>query len=154
MKSSIKSIIFAVALGSFTTASNIAFANDHDSVSNNTLLVRGAENKFADFMNQKAKKFVKKEDWGIFEQVVTLYNVAPSKLLIVNTETKVAFNEAVKNLDRKLEKMNADEAKVWRKKVQVTANVINFLWNNKFNAEQIETQLLDYQVVTVEAIGE
>ena len=147
MKSTIKSIIFAVALGSLTITANTAFANDLDSVTHNALLAKGTENKFADFMNQKAKKFVKKEEWAVFEQVVTLYNVSPSKFMQVNPETKIAFNEAVKNIDKKLSKMSNDEAAVWKTKVQITANVINFLWNNKFTAEPVEIEQLDNQEV-------
>jgi hypothetical protein len=154
MKKLIKSVTFAVVFGSLFTTTNISYANDRDTAVKGTLLVRGAENKFADFMNQKAKRFVKKEDWGFFEQVVTLYNVAPSKLLLANSETKLAFNEAVKNIDKKLERLISDEAKAWRKNVQLTDKVINFLWNNKINTEQIDNETPDYQVVTFETVGE
>lgn len=152
MNNSIKSVIFAFVLGSLFTTTNIVKANDRDSANNNALLAKGAEVSFADFMNKNAKNFVKKEDWNIFTEVVTLYNASPSKFLKTSAAKKEEFNAAVANIQAKLSKMRKDEAKVWLKKVNVTASVINFLWNNKMDVAPIETEELVAPEV-IEMIG-
>lgn len=142
MNYSFKSVIFAFVLGSLFTTTNIVKANDRDSAKNEVLLAKGAEVSFASFMNKNAKNFVKKEDWNLFTEVVTLYNASPSKFLKTSAVKKEMFNVAVGNIQVKLSKMRGEEAKVWLKRVNVTANVINFLWNNKMDVAPIETEEL------------
>ncbi|WP_394990699.1 hypothetical protein [Emticicia sp.] len=152
MKHSLKTIIFALVLGSFMTSANIVKANDRDSAKNEVILVRGAEVHFADFMSKNAKKLVKTNDWNIFTEVVTLYNVSPSKFLMVSTEKKEAFNEAVKSIEAKLNKVRGEEAKIWKKKVATTAAVIKVLWNYQSNIELMETEQEETPVV-IEMLG-
>lgn len=152
MKHLLKTVIFALVFGSFMTSANIVKANDRDSAKNEVILVRGAEVHFADFMSKKAKKLVKTTDWNIFTEVVTLYNVSPSKFLMVSTDKKEAFSEAVKSIEAKLSKVRGEEAKVWKKKVTTTAAVIKVLWNYQSNVESIETEQLETPVV-IEMLG-
>ena len=152
MKHSLKTVIFALVLGSFMTSANIVKANDRDSAKSEVILVRGAEVHFADFMSKKAKKLVKTTDWNIFTEVVTLYNVSPSKFLMVSTDKKEAFSEAVKSIEAKLSKLRGEEAKVWKKKVTTTAAVIKVLWNYQSNVESIETEQVETPVV-IEMLG-
>lgn len=152
MKHSLKTIIFALVLGSFMTSANIVKANDRDSAKSEVILVRGAEVHFADFMSKNAKKLVKTNDWNIFTEVVTLYNVSPSKFLMVSTEKKEAFNEAVKSIEAKLNKVRGEEAKIWKKKVATTAAVIKVLWNYQLNIELMETEQEETPVV-IEMLG-
>ncbi|WP_435352648.1 hypothetical protein [Emticicia sp. SJ17W-69] len=152
MKHSLKTVIFALVFGSFMTSANIVKANDRDSAKSEVILVRGAEVNFADFMSKKAKKFVKTEDWNIFTEIVTLYNVSPSKFMSVNAEKKEAFNEAVKSIEAKLNKVRGEEAKVWKKKVTTTAAVIKVLWNYQSNVESIETEQVETPAV-IEMLG-
>lgn len=152
MKHSLKTIIFALVLGSFMTSANIVKANDRDSAKSEVILVRGAEVHFADFMSKNAKKLVKTNDWNIFTEVVTLYNVSPSKFLMVSTEKKEAFNEAVKSIEAKLNKVRGEEAKIWKKKVATTAAVIKVLWNYQSNIELMETEQEETPVV-IEMLG-
>jgi hypothetical protein len=142
-----KSVIFAVLLGSFITLPNIVKANDHDSVRNEVLLAKGTEVEFANFANKNAKRLVKSDNWTIFTKVVTLYNSSPAKLMAMNAEDKVAFNSAVKEIEAKLAKSKNNEAKIWKRKVNVTAGVINYLWN--FKVEPTE----DNEIVEIEALG-
>ena len=152
MKHSLKTVIFALVFGSFMTSANIVKANDRDSAKSEVILVRGAEVNFADFMSKKAKKLVKTNDWNIFTEVVTLYNVSPSKFMSVSAEKKEAFNEAVKSIEAKLNKVRGEEAKVWKKKVTTTAAVIKVLWNYQSNIESIETEQVETPVV-IEMLG-
>jgi hypothetical protein len=152
MKNSFKTIIFATVFGSFMTTANIAQANDRDSVNNEVILVRGAEVNFADFMSKKAKKLVKTNDWNIFNEVVTLYNVSPSKFMKVSADKKEAFNTAVESINIKLNKVRGDEAKAWNKKVNRTAAVINVLWKYQSNVESKPTEQQDTPSV-IEMLG-
>lgn len=152
MKHSLKTVIFALVFGSFMTSANIVKANDRDSAKSEVILVRGAEVNFADFMSKKAKKLVKTNDWNIFTEVVTLYNVSPSKFMSVSAEKKEAFNGAVKSIEAKLNKVRGEEAKVWKKKVTTTAAVIKVLWNYQSNIESIETEQVETPVV-IEMLG-
>lgn len=152
MKHSLKTVIFALVFGSFMTSANIVKANDRDSANNEVILVRGAETNFADFMSKKAKKLVKTNDWDIFTEVVTLYNVSPSKFIAMSADKKEAFNEAVKSIEAKLSKVRGEEAKVWKKKVTTTAAVIKVLWNYQSNIESNETEQVETPVV-IEMLG-
>jgi hypothetical protein len=152
MKHSLKTVIFALVFGSFMTSANIVKANDRDSAKSEVLLVRGAEVNFADFMSKKAKKLVKTNDWNIFTEVVTLYNVSPSKFMAVSADKKEAFSEAVKSIEAKLSKVRGEEAKVWKKKVTTTAAVIKVLWNYQSNIESIETEQVETPAV-IEMLG-
>lgn len=140
MKNSLKTIIFALVLGSFMTTANIAKANDRDSASNEVILVRGAEGNFANFMSKKAKKLVKTNDWNVFTEVVTLYNASPSKFMTLSADKKAAFITAVENIEVKLNKVRGSEAKVWKQKVTTTAAVIKVLWNYQSNVESTDTE--------------
>ena len=135
MKNSLKTIIFALLLGSFMTTTNIVKANDHDSVTNEVILVRGAEASFANFMTKNAKKLVKTNDWNIFKEVVTLYNVSPSKFMTLSADKKESFITAVENIEIKLNKLRGSEAKIWKQKVTKTASVIKVLWNYQSSVE-------------------
>ncbi len=152
MKHSLKTVIFALVFGSFMTSANIVKANDRDSAKSEVILVRGAEVNFADFMSKKAKQLVKTNDWNIFTEVVTLYNVSPSKFMSVSADKKEAFNEAVKSIEAKLNKVRGEEAKVWKKKVTTTAAVIKVLWNYQSNIESIETEQVETPAV-IEMLG-
>ncbi len=147
MKNSFKTVIFALVFGSSLTTANIVKANDRDSVQNEVILVRGAEANFADFMSKKAKKIVKTNDWNIFTEIVTLYNVSPSKFLMVSADKKEAFSKAVENIEAKLIKVRGEEAKVWKKKVTTTAAVIKVLWKYQSNVESEETEQIETPVV-------
>ena len=152
MKHSFKTVIFALVFGSSLTTANIVKANDRDSVQNEVILVRGAEANFADFMSKKAIKLVKTNDWNIFTEVVTLYNVSPSKFLMVSADKKEAFSKAVENIEAKLSRVCGEEAKVWKKKVTRTAAVIKVLWNYQSNVESVETEQVETPVV-IEMLG-
>jgi hypothetical protein len=152
MKHSLKTVIFALVFGSFMTSANIVKANDRDSANNEVILVRGAEANFANFMSKNAKKLVKTNDWNIFTEVVTLYNVSPSKFIAMSADKKEAFSEAVKSIEAKLSKVRGEEAKVWKKKVTTTAAVIKVLWNYQSNVESIETEQVETPVV-IEMLG-
>lgn len=141
MKRQIKSVIFAVLFGSFITLPNIVKANDRDSARKEVILARGAEVDFASFMNKNAKKVVKSENWAIFTEVVTLYNTSPSKLMAISAEKKEAFNEAVAAINVKLQKSNKANAQDWKRKVNVTASVINYLWNYKVSVEPSQEEV-------------
>lgn len=123
MKNSFKSIIFAVSLGSLLTIANGANANDRYSATNEVILVRGAEVNFSDFMSKKAKKIVKSDNWNIFTEVVTLYNISPSKFLTVSSDKKQAFNESVEQIQLSLDRKPGKNAKVWKAKVERTAEI-------------------------------
>jgi hypothetical protein len=148
MKKSLKTIIFALVFGSFMTTANIVKANDRDSVTNEVILVRGAEASFANFMTKNAKKLVKTNDWNIFKEVVTLYNVSPSKFMTLSADKKEAFITAVENIEIKLIKLRGNKAKIWNDKVTKTASVIKVLWNYQSNVESKDIE----QTVAPEAI--
>jgi hypothetical protein len=148
MKNSLKTITFALLLGSFMITTNIVKANDHDSVTNEVILVRGAEASFANFMTKNAKKLVKTNDWNIFKEVVTLYNVSPSKFMTLSADKKESFITAVENIEIKLNKLRGSEAKIWKQKVTKTASVIKVLWDYQSNVESSDTE----QTVAPEAI--
>jgi hypothetical protein len=130
------------------TTANIVKANDRDSVTNEVILVRGAEASFANFMTKNAKKLVKTNDWNIFKEVVTLYNVSPSKFMTLSADKKEAFITAVENIEIKLIKLRGNKAKIWNDKVTKTASVIKVLWNYQSNVESKDIE----QTVAPEAI--
>jgi len=152
MKNSFKSIIFAVSLGSLLTIANGANANDRYSATNEVILVRGAEVNFSDFMSKKAKKIVKSDNWNIFTEVVTLYNISPSKFLTVSSDKKQAFNESVEQIQLSLDRKSGKNAKVWKAKVERTAAVINALWNYQVKSEEVEIEQVEAPAL-IEALG-
>ncbi len=152
MKNSLKTITFALVFGSLMTTANVANANDRDSANNQVILVKGAESNFADFMSKRAKKVLKTNDWNIFTEVVTLYNVSPSKFMTLNADKKAAFSKAVENIEVKLNRVRGEEAKVWKKKVTTTAAVIKVLWKYQSNNESVETEQEETPVV-IEMLG-
>ncbi len=152
MKNSFKSIIFAVSLGSLLTIANGANANDRYSATNEVILVRGAEVNFSDFMSKKAKKIVKSDNWNIFTEVVTLYNISPSKFLTVSSDKKQAFNESVEQIQLSLDRKPGKNAKVWKAKVERTAAVINALWNYQVKSEEVEIEQVEAPAL-IEALG-
>lgn len=152
MKNSFKSIIFAVSLGSLLTIANGANANDRYSATNEVILVRGAEVNFSDFMSKKAKKIVKSDNWNIFTEVVTLYNISPSKFLTVSSDKKQAFNESVEQIQLSLDRKSGKNAKVWKAKVERTSAVINALWNYQVKSEEVEIEQVEAPAL-IEALG-
>ncbi len=145
----IKSVIFAVLLGSFITLPNIVKANDHDSAKNEVLLAKGAEVEFASFANKNAKRLVKSDNWTIFIKVVSLYNTSPAKLMALSAEEKATFNTAAREIEAKLAKSRKNEASIWKRKVSVTTSVINYLWNFRIESNE-EIEVVEAEV---EAIG-
>jgi len=143
MKYSLKSIIFAVVLGSFLMSANNVKANDRDSAKSEVMLVKGAEVNFAGFMSKNAKRFVKTEDWYNFVNVVKLYNASPAKFMALSSNEKAAFNEAAKSIEAKLSKLRSEEAKMWKSKVVTTTNIIKVLWNYQSNVESVETEQVE-----------
>ena len=152
MKNSLKTITFALVFGSLMTTANVANANDRDSANNQVILVKGAESNFADFMSKRAKKVLKTNDWNIFTEVVTLYNVSPSKFMTLSADKKAAFGKAVENIEIKLNRVRGEEAKIWKKKVTTTAAVIKVLWKYQSNNESVETEQEETPVV-IEMLG-
>jgi hypothetical protein len=149
MKTNYKSIIFAVVFGSVFN-SNIATAINNDTtkkVQSVATISNGHEKSFETFVNQNLPKFVEQEDWKKITNIVTLYNLSPSKLLNVDTKSRKAFNEAVAKLSNNLTINGSEESQAWFNRLENTARTINFIWNKNWNNLEDENTNTDSAVV-------
>lgn len=144
MKKSIKTIIFAVVFGVSITGANATTRSEQNPVTSDVLLANGNEVRFAEYMNQKASRFInKKIDWKLFNEIVTLYNTSPSKFMSVDESKKSEFVQVSNQICAKLAKKNSSEAKEWCKKVQTTSEVIKYLWTNKVEEKPLNNEDLN-----------
>jgi hypothetical protein len=121
-------IVLSVVLG--VSQAEAAGVENNNS---NIYLTQGTDSSFKSYMNQKAKRFVKKNDadWSKFNEIVQIYNTSKGKFMNLSDYQKEYFYDAVDAIKGKLGKMHSEEAKLWLKKVDVTEKVYTFLWNNK-----------------------
>lgn len=132
-----------------------AEAADSVKVGSSIYLSEGTDFNFKVYMNQKAKRFIKKnnEDWAKFNEVVKLYNNSTGKFLALNDSEKANFYEATATIKSKLGKMNSRDAELWLKRVDVTEKVFAFIWNNKIEYRAVE-DIFELPTINVEpALG-
>lgn len=133
MKSSIKTIIFALVFGSITGSAQTVTANEAKQY---TPLAAGSDVEFSNFMNKKAKKFINQNDadWRIFVAVVDMYNNSTVGFYSLDKSVRDDFFASSDRIAAKLKGMRKSEAKEWAKKVELTTSVFNFIWNSKTTA--------------------
>ncbi len=117
-----------------------AVASDSVKVGSGIYLSQGTDSNFKVYMNQNARRFIKKnnEDWDKFNEVVRLYNTSKGKFQKLSETEKADFFSSVATIKGKLAKMNNKEAQTWLKRVDVTEKVFAFIWNNKIEYRAID----------------
>ncbi len=131
MNSTKKRFIFAAVLGVILSANpSISFSkNIQNDSSKAQVLARGSEIQFSTYVKENLPRFSKKADWLVVDKIVTLYNQSPSKLLNTTQADQMAFNEAVKSLNTKLNRQKDEEADQWSRDLRKTVQQIQFIWN-------------------------
>lgn len=143
MKSRVIFASLVLGLGLANTQANAATTtHTDDSPAANkpagTMLVKGSEKYFTQFVENKANKFTKKADWQNFMSVVSLYNQNPVAILSLDANSRMKFNEANAQLTKELTKRtnNADASR-WVSQADQTARMINLLWNAEAEASKV-----------------
>lgn len=143
MKSRVIFASLVLGLGLANTQANAATTtHTDDSPAANkpagTMLVKGSEKQFAQFVELKANKFTKKADWQNFMSVVSLYNQNPVAILSLDADSRMKFNDANAQLTKALAKRtnNADASR-WKSQADQTARMINLLWNTEAEASKV-----------------
>jgi hypothetical protein len=131
MNSTKKSFIFAAVLGVILSANpSVSFSKDVQNDSSKAqVLARGSEIQFSSYVKENLPKFSKKADWLVVDQIVTLYNQSPSKLMNTTKADQMAFLEAVKSLNTKLNRQKDEQADQWSRDLRKTVQQIQFIWN-------------------------
>ena len=105
------------------------------------MLVNGSEKQFAAYLGQNATRFAHNTNWQNFMSVVSLYNQNPAAVLTISPADRVKFNEAIAQLNTQLVRQNNAEASRWMNQADLTARMINFIWNaNQPVSEMPEVQ--------------
>lgn len=143
MKSRVIFALVILGLGLSTIKANAATTiNTDDSPAATkpagTMLVKGSEKQFAQFVEHKANKFTKKADWQNFMSVVSLYNQNPVAILSLDADSRIKFNDANAQLTKELAKRtNSADASRWANQADQTARMINLLWNTEAQASKV-----------------
>jgi hypothetical protein len=130
-------IIFAslvLGLGLTISQANAATTTNHDDSPAakkpaSAMLVNGSQMQFATYMGYNLAKFSQTTNWKNFMSVVSLYNQSPAAVLTISPADRAKFNEAVAQVNTQLAKQNNAEASRWMNQADLTARMINFLWN-------------------------
>ena len=93
------------------------------------MLVNGSEKQFASYIEQNANRFTHNTNWQNFMSVVSLYNQNPVAVLNISPANRAKFNEAVVRVNTQLVKQKNAEAIRWMSQADLTARMINFIWN-------------------------
>lgn len=93
------------------------------------MLVNGSEKQFAAYLEQNTNRFAHNTNWQNFMSVVSLYNQNPAALLDVSSADRAKFNEAIAQLNTQLVRQKGAEANRWMIQADLTARMINFIWN-------------------------
>lgn len=130
-------VIFATLILGLGLMSNKASAattiTDDSPVSNkpaSAMLINGSEKEFATYVEQRAPRFSRTNNWQNFMRVVSLYNNNPVSVLAINTADRDKFNEAASKVAQELIKQPVDaESANWISQANFTTRVINYLWS-------------------------
>ena len=93
------------------------------------MLVNGSEKQFASYIEQNVNRFARNTNWQNFMSVVSLYNQSPAAVLTISPADRVKFNEAITQVNTQLAKQKTVEASRWMNQADLTARMINFIWN-------------------------
>jgi hypothetical protein len=130
MNTAKKSFIFATVLGVILLASpKESFSEAVRNDSSAQVLAKGTEKEFSKFVNDNFERYSRKTEWSVVENIVTLYNQSPSKLLSTPEADRKAFDEAVKSLLTKLNRSRNEQARQWSRDLSKTTQQIKFIWN-------------------------
>lgn len=105
------------------------------------MLVNGSEKRFASYIEQNVNRFAHNTNWQDFMSVVSLYNQNPAAVLTISPADRAKFNEAIAQINAQLTEQKNAEATRWMKQADLTARMINFLWD----ANQPATETADVQ---------
>lgn len=139
-------VIFAsliLGLGLANTQADAATTNaiDDSPAANKpagTMLVKGSEKQFAQFVEHKTNKLTKSVNWQNFMSIVSLYNENPVAVLSLDANSRMKFNETNTQLTKELAKRtNNAEATRWISQADKTARMINLLWDVEAEASKV-----------------
>ncbi|WP_080241027.1 hypothetical protein [Spirosoma rigui] len=100
------------------------------------MLVNGSEKQFASYIEQNVNRFARNTNWQNFMSVVSLYNQNPAAVLTISPADRVKFNEAIAQVNTQLAKQKNVEASRWMNQADLTARMINFIWNTNQPASE------------------
>ncbi len=140
-------VIFAsliLGLGLMTSQADAATTNNDSPAANkpaSAMLVNGSQVHFATYIGQKLGKLAQTTNWNNFVSVVSLYDRQPAAVLSLSPAERVAFNQAVAQINGQLAKQKNAEASRWMNQADNTARMINFIWDAaKSNQEGSDVQ--------------
>ena len=93
------------------------------------MLVNGSEKQFASYVEQNVNRLGRNTNWQNFMSVVSLYNQNPVAVLTISPADRAKFNEAVVQVNTQLAKQKKAEASRWMNQADLTARMINFIWD-------------------------
>ena len=93
------------------------------------MLVNGSEKQFASYVEQNVNRLGRNTNWQNFMSVVSLYNQNPVAVLTISPADRAKFNEAVVQVNAQLAKQKKAEASRWMNQADLTARMINFIWD-------------------------
>ncbi len=105
------------------------------------MLINGSEKQFAAYVEQNTYRFARNANWQNFISIVSLYNQHPAAVLSISPADRVKFNEGIAQINTQLAKQKNAEASRWSSQADLTARMINFIWNaNQPASEMPEIQ--------------
>ena len=93
------------------------------------MLVNGSEKQFAAYVGQNVNRLERNTNWQNFMSVVSLYNQNPTAVLAIRPTDRATFNEATTHVNTQLAKRKSVEANRWLNQADLTARMINFIWD-------------------------
>lgn len=93
------------------------------------MLVNGSEKQFASYVEQNVARFAHNTNWQNFMSVVSLYNQNPAAVLTISPADRAKFNVAIAYVNTQLAKQKNAEANRWMNQADLTARMINFIWD-------------------------
>lgn len=123
---------FVIAIAVTLVSLNVT-ASSFEREYSSSYLAEGSEFSFKIYMNQNAKRFIKKntDEWSEFNNVVRLFNQSQGQFLNLSETKKAEFLKASSEIKTYLNKKNNANAQEWSRKVELTEAVYEFLWNTR-----------------------
>ena len=101
------------------------------------MLVNGSEKQFAAYVGQNVSRLERNTNWQNFMSIVSLYNQNPVAVLTISPADRATFNEATAYVNTRLAGRKNAEANRWMNQANLTARMINFIWDTNQSASEM-----------------
>ncbi len=132
MKSRVIFALLILVLG-VTASASAATINTDDSPASaksvSPMLTKGSEKQFAQYIETKFSRFVRRSEWPTFKAVIDEYNQNPTSVLEFDADIRQRFNIAATQVMARMGKENSAESIAFMGQTDRTTRMINFLWS-------------------------